>query len=54
MNIVDSSGWLEYFTNGPNAKHFLAPLEDSASLVVPTVSIYEVFKIDGNVKSLKI
>jgi predicted nucleic acid-binding protein len=45
MNIVDSSGWLSYFADEPNAKHFLAPLNDSASLVVPTVTIYEVFKV---------
>jgi len=45
MNIVDSSGWLAYFADEPNAKHFLTPLNDSASLVVPTVTIYEVFKV---------
>ncbi len=45
MNIVDSSGWLAYFADEPNAKHFLAPLNDSASLVVPTITIYEVFKV---------
>jgi predicted nucleic acid-binding protein len=45
MNIVDSSGWLAYFADEPNAKHFLIPLNDSASLVVPTVTIYEVFKV---------
>lgn len=45
MNIVDSSGWLSYFADEPNAKHFLAPLHDAASLVVPTVTIYEVFKV---------
>jgi toxin FitB len=45
MNIVDSSGWLAYFADEPNAKHFLAPLNDSALLVVPTVTIYEVFKV---------
>jgi len=45
MNIVDSSGWLAYFADEPNAKHFLAPLDDTASLVVPTVTIYEVFKV---------
>lgn len=45
MNLVDSSGWLSYFADEPNAKHFLAPLTDSASLVVPTVTIYEVFKV---------
>ena len=45
MNIVDSSGWLAYFADEPNANHFLIPLNDSASLVVPTVTIYEVFKV---------
>lgn len=45
MNIVDSSGWLEYFTNGPNAQRFLPALKDTSSLVVPVVSIYEVFKV---------
>ena len=45
MNIVDSSGWLAYFADEPNAEHFLPPLNDTASLVVPTVIIYEVFKV---------
>lgn len=45
MNIVDSSGWLAYFADEPNAKHFLAPLKDTTSLVVPAVTIYEVFKV---------
>jgi toxin FitB len=45
MNIVDSSGWLEYFSDGPNAGKFLAPLRDVANLIVPVVTIYEVFKV---------
>ena len=45
MNVVDSSGWLEYFTDGKNAARFAAPLKDLDSLVVPAVSIYEVFKV---------
>ena len=45
MNVVDSSGWLEYFTGGRNASHFATPLKDSDSLIVPAVSIYEVFKV---------
>ncbi len=45
MNIVDSSGWLAYFADEPNAKYFLTPLSDTDSLVVPTVTIYEVFKV---------
>jgi predicted nucleic acid-binding protein len=44
MNIVDSSGWLEYFANGTNADFFSQPIEDTDSLIVPTISIYEVFK----------
>lgn len=45
MNVVDSSAWLEVFTDGPNTKHFLATLEDTASLLVPAISVYEVFKV---------
>jgi predicted nucleic acid-binding protein len=45
MNIVDSSGWLAYFADEPNAKYFLIPLSDSKSLVVPTVILYEVCKV---------
>jgi len=45
MNIVDSSGWLAYFAGEPNAKHFQAPLSDTALLIVPTVTIYEVFTV---------
>jgi len=45
MNIVDSSGWLAYFADEPNAKHFITPLNDTTSLVTPSVTIYEVFKV---------
>jgi toxin FitB len=45
VNVVDSSAWLEYFTGGPNAG-FLAPAtEDQKQLVVPSVCLYEVFKL---------
>ena len=44
MNVVDSSGWLEYFADGPNAAFFAPPIEDPAELLVPSVSLYEVFK----------
>ena len=44
MNVVDSSGWLEYFAGGPNASFFAKPIEATAELVVPTLSLYEVFK----------
>lgn len=44
VNVVDSSAWLEYFADGPNAKHFAAAIEDTASLRVPSISVLEVFK----------
>ncbi len=45
MNLVDSSAWLEYFSGGTAAKHFEPPLQDTASLLVPSIVIYEVFKV---------
>lgn len=44
MNVVDSCGWLEYFAAGPNADFFAPAVELPAELVVPTISVYEVFK----------
>src|SRR3989337_772499 len=44
MNVVDSSGWLEFFADGPNASFFAAAIQRPAELLVPSVSIYEVFK----------
>ena len=44
MNLVDSSGWLEYFADDVNASFFAAAIEDPEHLIVPTISLYEVFK----------
>jgi predicted nucleic acid-binding protein len=44
MNVVDSSGWLEYFANGPNADFFASAVESVSELIVPTLNLYEVFK----------
>lgn len=44
LHIVDSSGWLEYFAGTESAPHFEAPLSDPEHLVVPVITIYEVFK----------
>ncbi len=44
MNVIDSSGWLEYFADDPNADFFAAGIENVPELVVPTISVYEVFK----------
>jgi len=43
-NVVDSSGWLEYFADGPNTDFFAPAIENLDELVVPSISIYEVFK----------
>jgi len=42
--VVDSSGWIEVFTGGGQAEHFLALIADESSLVVPAITIFEVFK----------
>ena len=44
MNVVDSSAWLEYFADGPNASFFAKPIERTKDLIVPSLVIYEVFK----------
>lgn len=44
MNLVDSSGWLEYFAGSDNANFFATSIEDTENLVVSTINIYEVFK----------
>lgn len=44
MNVVDSSGWLEYFADGPNAGFFAPAVQNPAELIVPSLSLYEVFK----------
>ena len=44
MNVVDSSGWIEYFVNGRNADFFNSPIRDTDNLLVPTICLYEVFK----------
>ena len=45
MNLVDSSAWLEYFADGPNTRHFAPVVKTTGELVVPTVALYEVFKV---------
>ncbi len=45
MNLVDSSGWLEYFADGKNSDIYAPAIESSSQLVVSTINIYEVFKL---------
>jgi len=44
LNLVDSSGWLEYFADSRHAGFFASSIEDTKNLVVPTICIFEVFK----------
>lgn len=44
MNLIDSSAWLEYFADGPNASFFARAIEQSSAVVVPTIVIFEVYK----------
>lgn len=43
-NVVDSSGWLEYFAEDENEKFFAPAIQDVENLIVPTLCLYEVFK----------
>ena len=44
LQVVDSSGWIEVLTNGPRADRFLEVLADEKSLIVPSITIFRVFK----------
>jgi predicted nucleic acid-binding protein len=44
MNVVDSSGWLEYFAKASNTSFFREAIHNTQTLLVPTICIYEVYK----------
>ena len=44
MNIIDSSGWLEYFSDSDRAYLFSDAIENTEQLIVPVITVYEVFK----------
>ncbi len=44
MNVVDSCAWLEYFADGPNAEFFAGAIEEQDDLLVPVISLFEVFR----------
>jgi predicted nucleic acid-binding protein len=44
MNLLDSSGWIEYFADGPNADRFAPVIADPAALLVPTIVLHEVYR----------
>ena len=41
---MDSSCWIEVLRNGPQAERFLEVLDDEKSLIVPSITVFEVFK----------
>jgi predicted nucleic acid-binding protein len=43
--LVDSSGWIEFFTEGPNARRYGRYLEKASDLVTPSIVLYEVYKL---------
>ena len=45
MNLVDSCGWLEYFAGSKKAHFYTIAIEDTKHLIVPTICLYEVFKL---------
>lgn len=44
MNVVDSSGWIEYFMDTPQAGFYADATENPAELVVPALCLYEVHR----------
>ncbi|MFA6959016.1 MAG: type II toxin-antitoxin system VapC family toxin [Thermoanaerobaculia bacterium] len=44
MIVIDSSGWIEFFADGPHAEEFAARLRNPASILTPTIAVYEVYK----------
>lgn len=44
MIVIDSSGWIEFFADGPHAEEFAARLRNPASVLTSTIAIYEVYK----------
>lgn len=45
MNVVDSSGWIEFFRAGPNGPVFKPVIEDRRHLLVPCIALYEVHRV---------
>lgn len=43
--LVDSSGWIEFLTDGPLADQYASYLKHPQQLITPTVVLYEVYKV---------
>lgn len=44
MIVIDSSGWIEFFADGPHAGELASRLRNVAAVLTPTIAIYEVYK----------
>jgi toxin FitB len=44
LSLLDSSGWIEYFAEGSNAERFAPVVDDTSSLLVPTIVLHEVYR----------
>ncbi|MCL4384892.1 MAG: type II toxin-antitoxin system VapC family toxin [Actinobacteria bacterium] len=44
MNLIDSSAWLEYFTDGNNAEFFAPVIENTTEVIISVINLYEVYK----------
>ena len=45
MNVVvDSSGWVEFFVDGPNGEWFAQAIHDASELIVPSITVLEVYR----------
>lgn len=44
MIVIDSSGWIEFFTDGPLADDYASRLRKLATMITPVIVIYEVYK----------
>jgi predicted nucleic acid-binding protein len=44
MILIDSSGWIEFFSEGPRVLKYSSYLKDLSNIVTPTIVVYEVYK----------
>ncbi|HEX7557274.1 MAG TPA: type II toxin-antitoxin system VapC family toxin [Leptolinea sp.] len=44
MNLIDSSGWFEYFINSSNARHFVPVIENMDELIISPLNFFEIYK----------
>jgi predicted nucleic acid-binding protein len=50
VNVIDSSAWIEYFIEGGNAGKFAPAIEKPDQLLVPSITLLEVFKWTARVR----